>query len=422
MNNFASQIIKKGIASILLFFLFFTIFIPSALAGTSQGVTLSTNKNVITSTNATVYGTINNPSKKTITNCGIIVTCGNKKVTEYSEKCSSSYKTKTSVPFWYEFNKELGIKLTPGTKYSYEMFAYIDGKRYSANSNFTTKSASGAQIVLDTTKNVITATNATVYATIKNPNNETITDCGIIVSCNGKQVKSYSEKCSSSYKNKSSVPIWYEFNNELGLTLTSETKYSYEIFAYIGGTKYSSTNSFSTLAKYTPQPGSKTNVPMYYGNDSVLLGQTGGCRTCSMAMVLTAIGVPNATLADVFKFNGNTVYLKDTSLFATKYGVTFETFKFSSSGTDRETELLNLLSQLPAGQQVVYINTGTAYGNHALVAFLNSNGEIRINDSGAYDNGKLDGENITLAEDFLFGNWNISERWNAITSVWVIKY
>lgn len=114
------------------------VFQSTALAASNNGITLNTSKNKISQTNAVLYATVSNSGKSAFTDGGITIMQGNTVLQQYSESVSSSYQKRSSVAMWFDLNKELGLKLSPGTSYTYEMFAYIGGKLYSASGSFTT--------------------------------------------------------------------------------------------------------------------------------------------------------------------------------------------------------------------------------------------------------------------------------------------
>jgi len=132
--------LKLFVTMVALLMMLVGMFPNVALAATNVGVTLNTAKNIITSTNAVVYATINNPQAKKITDAGIVIVdqkSGNT-VKTFTEKCNPAYVTAKSVPMWYDLNKELKLTLNPWTKYNYTMFAVIGGQKYTASGSFET--------------------------------------------------------------------------------------------------------------------------------------------------------------------------------------------------------------------------------------------------------------------------------------------
>lgn len=111
-----------------------------ALAASNVGVKLEPSKNVITSTNAILHSTIQNPQKKKVTDVGIdiVAQSSGKTLKSHTEKCNPSYVTAASIPMWFDLKKELKLTLTPDTKYKYTMFAVIGGQKYTASGSFET--------------------------------------------------------------------------------------------------------------------------------------------------------------------------------------------------------------------------------------------------------------------------------------------
>ena len=95
----------RGMICILLMLLSFSSFtMPAFAAGTA--VELNAKKNQISATNAVVYASIQNPTKATITDVGIVLKSNGLFLTEHKEKCNSAYKNSSSVPVWYDLTKD----------------------------------------------------------------------------------------------------------------------------------------------------------------------------------------------------------------------------------------------------------------------------------------------------------------------------
>lgn len=132
------KLIKMALVCVAALAVLGGLFQNMALAASNNGITLTTSKNKITQTNAVLYATVSNSGKSAFTDGGITIRQGNKILQQYTESVASAYQKKSSVAMWFDLNKELGLKLSPGTSYTYEMFAYIGGKLYSSSGSFTT--------------------------------------------------------------------------------------------------------------------------------------------------------------------------------------------------------------------------------------------------------------------------------------------
>lgn len=135
--------LKLFVTMVALLMLVVGMFPNVALAASNPGVTLNTSKNVVTTTNAVLYATINNPQAKKITDVGIQIVekSTGAVIKSHTEKCVSSASKWKTVSMWFDLNKELGITLKPGTAYTYTMFAVIDGKKFTTNGSFQTWNA-----------------------------------------------------------------------------------------------------------------------------------------------------------------------------------------------------------------------------------------------------------------------------------------
>lgn len=99
----------------------------------------------------------------------------------------------------------------------------------------------------------ITETDATLNAYIQNPGGVYISTIGASVwDAGGNLIKNYTEPIGSGFETKS-VRIYFKMNEEVGLTLTKGTKYTYQIFIVNSGgtTYYSDKYGFTTAGSHT---------------------------------------------------------------------------------------------------------------------------------------------------------------------------
>lgn len=219
------------------------ISIPLTAFAVDTRITLG--KKDVSSNNAVLYATIENPSKATITDVGITLTYNGKVLKTYTEKCAASYKNKASVPIWYNLKDEVKFPLDGNTEYQYTFFAVVGGKRHEASDTFKT-SGKASSVTLQKEKNKYSQTNAVLYATINNPNQIEASKAGIIIRQENTVVKDYSENVVKDYRRSKSIPVWYDLNKELGVALTPGTEYSYEVYCVIGGIRRSAAGTFDT--------------------------------------------------------------------------------------------------------------------------------------------------------------------------------
>lgn len=266
--------------------------------------------------------------------------------------------------------------------------------------------------------------NCVVYATINNPNKKTITDVGIIVTSKNKSdCKTLTEKCNSAYKTKTSVAMWYDFNKELGLKLKPNTDYGFELFAYIGGVKYTTKGGFCTSSVTTPAPvfgtGGITSVPFISNYDLKALGVTdwvSGCYISCITMALQAMG-KTVDAYSLWAYNGGS-YIKNYSILGDNYGVSFgrEWISLSGNQDEKKSQLINALNSVNTNERVLLVQVNanckeTGIFGHLVLVYLNSNGELRVNDPGTSN-----GNNVTFETDYMMSSWkDAASIWNNIT-------
>lgn len=108
-----------------------------------------------------------------------------------------------------------------------------------------------------------------------------------------------------------------------------------------------------------------------------------GCYTCTAAMMLSTLGKNNATPSDIWRLNGNSVYLTSDSVLASTYNVSISTGTLSGTSNDRYTKIKQLCEQYPQG---IFLQGTVQKGNnkgvdHAVVAYM-ENGTLKINNPG----------------------------------------
>ncbi len=108
-------------------------------------------------------------------------------------------------------------------------------------------------VVLDpsSSRNYVGETNAVVCANILNPAGGTISTAGAyLYDAGGNRILTHKEQCHPNYVNKTSVPMYIDFNSDAKYTLKKGTTYFYELYAYVDNTVYVSQRaSFTTQGK-----------------------------------------------------------------------------------------------------------------------------------------------------------------------------
>ena len=100
-------------------------------------------------------------------------------------------------------------------------------------------------------------TNWGCYAYINNPSGAVIGEVGMILYDNaGNQIGSKSETYLASANRMKQAPVWYNINEELGVTLTKATGYQYKFYANVGGQRVE-----SAVARFTTAGTADTPAP-----------------------------------------------------------------------------------------------------------------------------------------------------------------
>ncbi|MGI6116916.1 MAG: Ig-like domain-containing protein [Bilifractor sp.] len=146
-------------------------------SSTPPSVTWSNESCDVTRTNAVPRTRANFGSSGSFTEAGIILrdSAGN----IIGQKSEDPKYTGTYLNIWYDINSELGVTLSPGTAYSYEIYVVFNGNRYSTGrKTFTTESIPVSGIsVSPTSLNLKVGATSTLTATVSpsNASNKAVT-------------------------------------------------------------------------------------------------------------------------------------------------------------------------------------------------------------------------------------------------------
>ncbi len=109
---------------------------------------------------------------------------------------------------------------------------------------------------------------------------------------------------------------------------------------------------------------------------------SGGCYVCAIAMILSALGRADATPYDIWKLNGGQVYIASWQAIADAYDVKNGYLALEGTAEEKEAAIRALCAENPQGVFVAGTrNKGT---NHAVVAYLDGAGTLRIHNPGYY--------------------------------------
>ncbi|MCF0145372.1 MAG: Ig-like domain-containing protein [Eubacterium sp.] len=205
----------------------------------------------IADTNAVPHAKVTASQRTTFTGAGIQL--WNQNGSLIASKHENVSISGTYLNIWYDVKSELGKTLSPGSSYTYQIYADFGGKRYySDKQSFKTTGTStvnSAPASIRTSWSLwtegIADTNAVPHAKITLSQRSTFTGAGIqLWSQSGTLIASKHESISI---NGTYLNIWYDVRSELGKTLTAGSTYTYQIYADFGGKRYySAKQSFKT--------------------------------------------------------------------------------------------------------------------------------------------------------------------------------
>ena len=132
-----------------------------------------------------------------------------------------------------------------------------------------------------------------------------------------------------------------------------------------------------------------------------VINSDAACLTCSWTMVMNGLGI-NVSPFDIYETNGNKVYVQ-RDMICNRYALTTSRVNLSGGSEERYEFVKGILANNPQG---VIIGSDHSHGikssMHHVYAYLDSNGNIRINDSGLPD-----GKNRDLNElKWAFSGWD----------------
>lgn len=227
--------------------------------------------NTIYDNEAKIHGRINKKKGSIVSKMGCKVWkdgTSEKSAWTKFENANESYSNTTTVKVWYTLKESSNIKLEPGTKYWYKIYAVVDGVEGWSNATpfITTGGASSNETTIQTvpsantknftisnfpSKNTIEQTNAIIYGRVDKNVNSTVSKIGVKVWKDGTSESSAwtkFEKANQSYANNTYMYAFYNLNKELNITLEPGTKYWYKIYAVVDGVEcWSEATSFTTL-------------------------------------------------------------------------------------------------------------------------------------------------------------------------------
>lgn len=133
-----------------------------AYMNTSVNVSWSEWEVGTTQTNSTIYSKITTSQRVHFTGAGVSIWDASGRLIKQKSETTSVNNTYMNI--WYNVNSELGMTLSPGSSYTYQMYADFGGKRYYGNKKtFRTVSAPASTNNSDNTR--VVTPNPTVTST-----------------------------------------------------------------------------------------------------------------------------------------------------------------------------------------------------------------------------------------------------------------
>ena len=121
---------------------------------------------------------------------------------------------------------------------------------WSGNTDTTTSQSESHIFSFDYYNLEKTDTNAIIHTKVNNPEELHVQKVGCrIYNEKGNIIKCYEEDCS---RNERQFNIWYDFNSELDITLTPETKYTYQFYLAYDGIEYTGPQESFTTTGIAP--------------------------------------------------------------------------------------------------------------------------------------------------------------------------
>ena len=218
----------------------------------------------VTETNACIYGKINVSQRVQFTGAGVNIWDGNGNLIH--QKTEGTKVNYNYMQISYNLRSELGVTLSPGQNYTYQMFADFGGKRYYGNKK--TFRTSGSTATDTGTVDVswsewvdgVSQNNAVIYGKINTSKRVQFTGAGVSIwDASGNLIHQSSEGTSINYNY---MQINYNLQSELGVTLSPGQSYTYQMFADFGGKHYyGNKKTFTTLAGVTSTNDKKVIKP-----------------------------------------------------------------------------------------------------------------------------------------------------------------
>lgn len=437
----------KRIIPVLLSVMLLMLLLPSSSQAASAPSYSNISISSITSDNAVLTASINNPSKVRLTEGGFYIgsqASSIKNGIKKTDKISGGWQTAKLLPCSYDLKNEYSITLKANTTY-YLMLYCKDNKGnyyYSSVQSFVTmKSVDYSSFTIQS----ISTDTAVATAIINNPSRIKLIKGGFGIgtqpgTCmmNGSSV----DTITGSWQTAKTIPCSYNFKDEYGIALNANTTYYLQLYCTDnnGNNYYSEEVSFTTQASQTAsseitgnntestETSIETSIGPFISNldESLPYGNGGvydGCFLNSMTMVLNALGKRNAagnylTPYDVAEEETNSCpgfeFIED------KFNVSIigsdqlmPDFK-SLSSSDQETRLINLLQALPQGQRVLRVS----FGFHCVAICLNSDNQLVVYDPGYRSRKQAEGTNNWFGEGVTYSE--TTARWGATAKSFIL--
>lgn len=141
--------------------------------------------------------------------------------------------------------------------------SYVDGPSSGSTSTAISVTFSAPTDSKYTSKAFIGYDNATVVTKVTKTSGAKVTACGIVVyGPDGSKIKDFHQTVSNVSDAQTTFHVWWDFQNELGMTLEQGTTYTYQFSVTANGKVYYSGKQSLTTKGTAPQP-EPTSYPIY---------------------------------------------------------------------------------------------------------------------------------------------------------------
>lgn len=287
------------------------------------------NKSKVENTKAVLVTKITKPAGTNVKSVGIVIYDKDwKLVCDKNFTVTNVGKNTKTFHTWYDTKSDLGVTLTPGTKYYYKFYTNVDGKKYTGSyRNFTTTGKAPSQSTQTTqttqpeetttltlptdstytSKYKVESTKAVLVTKITKPAGTNVKSVGIVIyDKNWNSVCDKNESVTNVGKNTTTFHSWYDTKSELGITLQSGMKYYYRFYANVDGVKYVSPYwNFTTKADTSSSSSSSSSSNSSSSSSSSASSSSSSSSTATTTPLVTVTKPTDSNYTSKYSVSSN---------------------------------------------------------------------------------------------------------------------